>query len=64
MVVLTADLIRKSEEKAVLSGTFSFSELMYKAGTSAGEIISQRYVLENKKIAVICGNGNNDSLRS
>lgn len=59
MVVLNADLIRKSEEKAVLSGTFSFKELMYKAGTSAGEIIAERFPLKNKKIAVICGNGNN-----
>lgn len=59
MVVLNADLIRKSEEKAVLSGTFSFRELMYKAGASAGETITERYNCENKKIAVICGNGNN-----
>lgn len=59
MVVLNADLIRKSEEKAVLSGTFSFRELMYKAGISAGEIITEKHSCENKKIAVICGNGNN-----
>lgn len=59
MVVLNADLIKKSEEKAVMSGTFSFRELMYKAGTSAAEIINQKYDCENKKIAVICGNGNN-----
>lgn len=59
MKVLSADLIRKSEEKAVLSGTFSFRELMYKAGTAVGEIIKERFSCENKKIAVVCGNGNN-----
>lgn len=59
MKVLNADYIRKSEEKAVLSGAFSFRELMHKAGNSVGEIINEKFGLENKKIAVICGNGNN-----
>ncbi len=59
MKVLSADYIRKSEEKAVLSGAFSFRELMYKAGNSVGEIIKEKFGCENRKIAVICGNGNN-----
>ena len=59
MVVLNADLIKRSEEKAVLSGTFSFRELMYKAGMSFCKILENKYKFDNKKIAVICGNGNN-----
>lgn len=59
MSVLTVDLIRKSEENAVTSGAFSFRELMYKAGITAGEIITSKYNCQNKRIAVLCGNGNN-----
>ncbi len=59
MSVLTVDLIRRSEENAVTGGAFSFRELMYKAGTTAGEIITSKYNCQNKKIAVLCGNGNN-----
>jgi NAD(P)H-hydrate repair Nnr-like enzyme with NAD(P)H-hydrate epimerase domain len=59
MSVLTVDLIRKSEENAVVSGAFSFRELMYIAGTKAADIIYNNFDCENKKIAVICGNGNN-----
>ena len=59
MSVLTADLIKRSEEYAVKSGTFSFRDLMLTAGNAAGEIIHKKYDCRNKKIAVICGNGNN-----
>ena len=59
MVVLNAVQIRSSEEKAVLSGAFSFRELMYKAGISFCKILERKYEIKNKKIAVICGNGNN-----
>lgn len=59
MSVLTVDLIRRSEENAVKSGAFSFRELMYTAGTNAAEIIRENYDCGNKKIAVVCGNGNN-----
>lgn len=59
MSVLTADLIKRSEENAVESGTFSFRELMLTAGNAVGEIINKNYDCRNKKIAVICGNGNN-----
>ncbi len=59
MNILTKELIRKSEESAVSSGAFSFRQLMYKAGTRAGEIIHNRFPCENKKIAVLCGKGNN-----
>ena len=59
MSVLTVDLIRKSEEEAVKSGTFSFTQLMHTAGTAAGEIINQKFACKGKSVLVICGNGNN-----
>ncbi len=59
MKVLNTDLIRKSEQKAVLSGAFSFRQLMQYAGTKAYEIINMKYPCTNKKVAVICGCGNN-----
>ena len=59
MNILTSKLIRKSEESTVLSGAFSFRQLMYLAGTKAGEIINEKFSCENKKIAVLCGKGNN-----
>lgn len=59
MRVLNTDLIRKSEQKAVLGGAFSFRQLMYIAGTKAFEIINRKYPCANKRVAVICGCGNN-----
>ncbi len=59
MKVLTKALIKKSEDDAVKSGIFSYTELMKNAGDEAYKIISQAYNLSGKKIAVICGNGNN-----
>lgn len=59
MKVLTKALIKSHEENAVTSGIFSFVELMKNAGDKAFEIILNNYNLEGKKIAVICGNGNN-----
>ena len=59
MDVLTKTLITKSEEDAVKSGAFSFEELMLVAGTTAAKIILEKTSCINKRIAVICGNGNN-----
>ena len=59
MDILTADLIKQSEEKAVLSGAFSFLKLMNMAGTAAFDIISEKIDITSKKIAVFCGIGNN-----
>ncbi len=59
MNVLTRDLIKLSEENAVKSGDFSFADLMQTAGNKASEIIINNYVIKDKKVAVICGNGNN-----
>ena len=59
MNVLTRNLIKLSEENAVNCGDFSFADLMHTAGTKAAEIIINNYDIKNKKVAVICGNGNN-----
>ncbi len=59
MNVLTRDLIRKSEENAVNCGDFSFLKLMEIAGTKAADVILKHYDVKNKRIAVLCGNGNN-----
>ncbi len=59
MSVLTKAQITKAEENAVLSGTFSFRELMYTAGTQAAAEIIKNYPVKNKRIAVVCGKGNN-----
>ncbi len=59
MWILTKDLIKKSEERSVKDGTFSFKELMYTAGKAAANIILHKYEIKGKKIAVVCGKGNN-----
>ena len=59
MLVLTKALIQKAEEKAVSSGAFSFLELMYNAGISAAKEIDQKFSCNEKKITLVCGNGNN-----
>ena len=59
MTVLTKAQIKLAEENAVSGGTFSFRELMHTAGKSAFEEIVARYEITGKKIAVICGKGNN-----
>jgi len=57
--VLTKALIKESEENAVKSGAFSFRELMFNAGSKAAEIICANFDCNEKKTAVVCGNGNN-----
>ena len=59
MLVLTKELITESESSAVLSGASSFRNLMYTAGKAASEIILDKISVENKKVALLCGNGNN-----
>lgn len=59
MKVLKKALIKNAEENAVKSGIFSYVELMKNAGNKASRIINKKYDLKNKKIAVVCGNGNN-----
>ncbi len=59
MSVLTANSVRKAEKRAVDSGIFSYSELMKIAGESVAREIANRYDIKDKKIAVVCGRGNN-----
>lgn len=59
MSVLTKAQIKKAEENAVKNGTFSFLDLMYTAGSRVAEKIINNFDIKNKKIAIICGKGNN-----
>lgn len=59
MSVLTKAQITKAEETAVQNGTFSFKDLMLTAGTAAAKIIEEKYTVSDKKVAVLCGKGNN-----
>lgn len=59
MKVLTGALIKKSEENAVQSGIFSFRQLMGIAGAAVAERIDAKFKAREKRIAVVCGNGNN-----
>ncbi len=58
MKILTAEQIRKSEEKAVRKG-ISLAELMQNAGNAAAEEIIRRYDIANKSVLIVCGVGNN-----
>ena len=58
-MILESNLIRKAEQTAVQNGNFTFLELMQNAGEKAFNIINGKYDIKSKKIAVICGNGNN-----
>ena len=59
MQILNRDLIRQSEESAVLYGAFPFRTLMGIAGKTAAQTIAKKIEIKNKRIAVLCGNGNN-----
>ena len=59
MKILTTALIRESEESAVASGAFSLRDLMFRAGSTAAEIIMKKYDCRAKRITVVCGRGNN-----
>lgn len=59
MKVLSLEQIRTAEQNAVSSGIFSFPALMRNAGTAAAKIICENYNVQNKKVTVVCGMGNN-----
>lgn len=59
MPVLTKELIKKSEEAAVNSGSFTYYELMQNAGKAAGKAILEHYPISGRRVAVLCGSGNN-----
>lgn len=59
MKVLKKAQIRAAEENAVLNGIFSYTALMKNAGCAAADIICQHYNVQNKRVTVVCGCGNN-----
>ena len=59
MTVLNKASVKEAEKKAVKSGIFSFTELMGIAGKAAAQKIMMAYDIKGKKIAVVCGKGNN-----
>ena len=59
MKILSLSQIRAAEEGAVLSGAFSFAELMKNAGEGAVKTLAKRYSFCGKKVLVCCGKGNN-----
>ncbi|MBR6510596.1 MAG: NAD(P)H-hydrate dehydratase [Clostridia bacterium] len=58
-MILESALIKKAEQASVESGSFTFLELMQNAGEKAFDIINKKYDIKSKKVAVVCGNGNN-----
>lgn len=59
MRVLTKASVKRSEKIAVSFGRLTYSDLMLRAGKRAAETINNRSKCKDKKIAVLCGNGNN-----
>lgn len=57
-MVLTAQQMKAVEEKAVNLG-MSWLRLMENAGAAATKVIRDTFQLENKKIVIVCGKGNN-----
>lgn len=58
MKVLTCQQMRTLEERAVMSGC-SYSDLMDTAGAAVAGFIRDRYDLDEKRIVILCGKGNN-----
>ncbi len=58
MKVLSCGQMRALEERAVLTGC-NYSDLMDTAGAAVAGFIRDRYDLEEKNVAVLCGKGNN-----
>ena len=59
MLVLSKEQIKLSEQNAVNSGVFSYTDLMLTAGNAVADKIAQTVEVKNKAVTVICGNGNN-----
>ncbi len=59
MKVLNLKQIRAAEENAVSSGIFSYPALMKNAGCAAAKIICENYPVQNRRVAIVCGVGNN-----
>ncbi len=58
MIVLNSAEIRRLEEKSAQLG-MKHIRLMENAGTAAARILRQEYEVQGKRVAVLCGRGNN-----
>ena len=58
MTVLSVESMRKLEQAAV-DGGLSYLRLMENAGSAAARIIRSTYAMGGRRVAVLCGNGNN-----
>ncbi len=58
MKVLSIDSMRKLECAAVAEG-LTFLRLMENAGSAAARVIRSNWAMEGRRVAVLCGNGNN-----
>lgn len=58
MKVLSCGQMRALEERAVMTGC-NYNDLMDTAGAAVAGFIRDRYDLEEKHIAILCGKGNN-----
>lgn len=59
MKVLSVEQIRNAERTAVLSGLFSYADLMKNAGKAVFEEIAGRYAIVGKRFLILAGSGNN-----
>ncbi len=57
-MVLTAEQMRIVETKSVELG-MNWLRLMENAGSAAAHIIKESYLLDGKKVVIVCGKGNN-----
>ncbi len=57
-MVLTSDQMKKAEQQAVDLG-MSWLRLMENAGSAAAKEIRNSFSLENRKVVIVCGKGNN-----
>ncbi len=58
MLVLLSNQVRAAEQKAVDLG-MNWLRLMENAGSAAARKIRENYKLNNKKVVIVCGKGNN-----
>ncbi len=58
MTILSVESMKKLEQAAV-EGGLSYLRLMENAGSAAARIIRSTYAMEGRRVAVLCGSGNN-----
>lgn len=58
MKILTAEMTRMTEERAVALG-MDWMRLMENAGSAAATVIKKQFAVEKLRVCVVCGKGNN-----